>query len=113
MPATAYLQALRVQTELKNRFASLLGEVNALLSPAVPWVAPAEDPALQAEGGAGEMLYSAIYNLTGLPALVLPMGLGAAGMPVGLQIASTWQSDAMLLSLGAAIEVPYSEIPDW
>ena len=113
VPATAYLQALRVQAELKNRFTSLFGEVDALLSPAVPWVAPAEDPALQAEGGAGEMLYSAIYNLTGLPALVVPMGLGAAGMPVGLQIASAWQTEAMLLSLGAAIEAPFSEIPDW
>lgn len=113
VPATAYLKSLRVQTELKNRFASLFEEFDALLSPAVPWVAPAEDPALQAEGGAGEMLYSAIYNLTGLPALVVPMGLGAAGMPVGLQIASTWQSEAMLLSLGAAIEIPFSEMPDW
>jgi aspartyl-tRNA(Asn)/glutamyl-tRNA(Gln) amidotransferase subunit A len=113
VPATVYLKALRVQAELKTRFASLFEEFDALLSPAVPWVAPAEDPALQAEGGAGEMLYSAIYNLTGLPALVVPMGLGAAGMPVGLQIASAWQSEAMLLSLGAAIEAPFSEIPDW
>ena len=39
VPATAYLQALRVQTELKIRFASLFREVDALLSPAVPWVA--------------------------------------------------------------------------
>jgi Asp-tRNA(Asn)/Glu-tRNA(Gln) amidotransferase A subunit family amidase len=67
-------------------------------------VAPAEDPALEGDGGTGEMLYSAIYNLTGLPALVLPMGLGAAGMPVGLQVVSPWQSEAMLLSLGAAVE---------
>ena len=104
VPATAYLQALRVQTALKDRFASLFKEFDALISPAVPWVAPAEDPALEAEGGAGEMLYSAIYNLTGLPALVVPMGLGAAGLPVGLQIAANWQSDSQLLALGSAIE---------
>jgi aspartyl-tRNA(Asn)/glutamyl-tRNA(Gln) amidotransferase subunit A len=104
VPATVYLQALRVQAELKDRFLSLFKAVDALLSPAVPWIAPAEDPALEAEGGEGEMLYSAIYNLTGLPALVLPMGLGAAGMPVGLQIVSTWQSEARLLSIGSAFE---------
>ena len=104
VPATAYLQALRRQQELKDRFTTLFGAFDALLSPAVPWVAPAEDPALEGDGGAGEMLYSAIYNLTGLPALVLPMGLGAADMPVGLQIVTVWQSEARLLSLGAAIE---------
>jgi aspartyl-tRNA(Asn)/glutamyl-tRNA(Gln) amidotransferase subunit A len=50
------------------------------------------------------MLYSAVYNLTGLPALVLPMGVGGAGMPVGLQIVSKWQTEALLLSFGAALE---------
>jgi aspartyl-tRNA(Asn)/glutamyl-tRNA(Gln) amidotransferase subunit A len=104
VPATAYLKALRVQAGLKERFSSLFKQMDVLLSPAVPWVAPAEDPALEGDGGAGEMLYSAIYNLTGLPALVLPMGLGAACMPVGLQLVSTWQSDAMLLALGSAVE---------
>jgi aspartyl-tRNA(Asn)/glutamyl-tRNA(Gln) amidotransferase subunit A len=104
IPATDYVRALRIQAELKGRFAAELEEFDALISPAVPWVAPAEDPALEGDGGAGEMLYSAVYNLTGLPALVLPMGRGAAGMPVGLQIVSAWNSEAWLLSLGAAIE---------
>jgi aspartyl-tRNA(Asn)/glutamyl-tRNA(Gln) amidotransferase subunit A len=104
IPATAYLKALRVQSELKHRFAAVFESVDFLLSPAVPWVAPAEDPALEGDGGLGEMLYSAVYNLTGLPALVQPMGQGAAGMPIGLQIVSTWQAEAALLSLGAAIE---------
>jgi aspartyl-tRNA(Asn)/glutamyl-tRNA(Gln) amidotransferase subunit A len=104
VPATAYVKALRVQAELKRRFATLFEGVDFLLSPAVPWVAPAEDPALEGDGGLGEMLYSGVYNLTGLPALVLPMGVGAAGMPIGLQVVSKWQSEAALLSAGTALE---------
>jgi aspartyl-tRNA(Asn)/glutamyl-tRNA(Gln) amidotransferase subunit A len=104
VPATTYVKALGVQAELKRRFAALFAEVDFLISPAVPWVAPAEDPALEGDGGLGEMLYSGVYNLTGLPALVQPMGVGAAGMPIGLQIVSTWQSEHALLSLGAQIE---------
>ncbi len=98
-----------MQADLKGRFAALLEKVDFLLSPAVPWVAPAEDPALEGDGGLGEMLYSGVYNLTGLPALVLPMGVGAAGMPIGLQVVSKWQSEAGLLSLGAALEIRLSQ----
>jgi aspartyl-tRNA(Asn)/glutamyl-tRNA(Gln) amidotransferase subunit A len=104
VPATAYIKAQWIQAELKRRFASVFENVDFLLSPAVPWVAPAEDPALEGDGGLGEMLYSGVYNLTGLPALVLPMGVGAAGMPIGLQVVSKWQSEAALLSVGAALE---------
>ncbi|HVO00839.1 MAG TPA: amidase [Candidatus Cybelea sp.] len=105
VPAVAYLRAQAAQKALKARFAALFARVDAVLSPAVPWVAPAEDPALEGEGGAGEMLYSAVYNLTGLPALVLPMGIGAAQMPVALQLVMASGRDAQLLSLGAAVEV--------
>jgi aspartyl-tRNA(Asn)/glutamyl-tRNA(Gln) amidotransferase subunit A len=104
VPATAYVKALQVQVTLKHRFASIFERVDFLLSPAVPWVAPAEDPVLEGDGGLGEMLYSGVYNLTGLPALVLPMGVGAARMPSGLQVASKWETDAKVLSLGATLE---------
>jgi len=38
----------------------------------------------------------------------LPMGVGAAGMPIGLQVVSKWQSEAALLSLGATLEAAIS-----
>ena len=102
--ATAYLDAQALQRRLKSRFADLFKEVDAILSPAVPWVAPAEDPLLEGQGGAGEMLYSAVYNLTGLPAVVIPMGVGTKDMPTGLQLVTAWNTDATTLSLAAALE---------
>ena len=72
VPATAYVRAQQVRRVFVERFRALFAEVDALLSPAVPWVAPAEDPALNDEAGAGEMLYSAVYNLVGLPAASVP-----------------------------------------
>src|SRR4029453_14104860 len=75
----------RLRRELGARFRALFAEVDALLSPTVPWVAPAEDPALNDEAGAGEMLYSAVYNLVGLPAAGVPCGLSAEGAAVGSQ----------------------------
>jgi aspartyl-tRNA(Asn)/glutamyl-tRNA(Gln) amidotransferase subunit A len=104
VPATAYVRAQQVRRELVARFRALFAEVDVLLSPAVPWVAPAEDPALNDEAGAGEMLYSAVYNLVGLPAASVPCGLSSEGLPMGLQIVGPWQADARVLSIGAAVE---------
>src|SRR5262249_17522086 len=85
-------------------YGRLFAEVDAILSPSVPWVAPAQDPALGDDGGEGEMLYSAVYNLTGLPALSVFCGLGTEGLPVGLQIVTPWRGDDLALSIGAAFE---------
>jgi len=104
VPATAYVRAQQFRRELVGRFRALFLQVDALLSPAVPWVAPAEDPALNDEAGAGEMLYSAVHNLVGLPAASVPCGLSSEGLPMGLQIVGPWQADGRVLSIGAAVE---------
>jgi aspartyl-tRNA(Asn)/glutamyl-tRNA(Gln) amidotransferase subunit A len=104
IPATAYVRAQQLQRELALRFRRLFEDVDALISPSVPWVAPAEDPALNDDSGAGEMLYSGLYNVLGIPALALPAGLTPEGLPAGLQVATPWGQDGLALSIGAAIE---------
>jgi amidase len=48
--------------------------------------------------------YTVPFNVTGQPALSLPIGTTADGLPVGLQIAGPPGADALVLALGAAIE---------
>jgi len=48
--------------------------------------------------------YTVVFNVTGQPALSVPCGLTAGGLPVGLQIAGPLGADALILSLGAALE---------
>jgi aspartyl-tRNA(Asn)/glutamyl-tRNA(Gln) amidotransferase subunit A len=104
IPATAYVRGQMLQRELAVRFKKLFEDVDVLISPSVPWVAPAEDPALNDDSGAGEMLYSGLYNVLGIPALALPAGLTREGLPAGLQIATAWGADSLAFSVGAAIE---------
>jgi aspartyl-tRNA(Asn)/glutamyl-tRNA(Gln) amidotransferase subunit A len=110
VPATAYVRAQQFRRELAGRFRALFADIDALLSPAVPWVAPAEDPTLNDEAGAGEMLYSAVYNLVGLPAASVPCGLSAQALPIGLQIIGPWGQDERVLSIGAAIEMQTAKV---
>jgi aspartyl-tRNA(Asn)/glutamyl-tRNA(Gln) amidotransferase subunit A len=104
VPATAYVRAQQLRRTLASRFRTLFAGVDAVLSPTVPWAAPAEDPPIGDDAGDGEMLYSALYNLVGLPALSIPCGLTPEGLPAGLQIVGPWQADADVLSIGAALE---------
>jgi amidase/aspartyl-tRNA(Asn)/glutamyl-tRNA(Gln) amidotransferase subunit A len=48
--------------------------------------------------------YTVPFNVTGQPALSLPCGTTAEGLPVGLQIAGPPGADALVLALGAAFE---------
>ena len=109
--AVEYLNALQVRERLTVAFRHAFENIDAILSPSVPWVAPAEDPPVGGEGGAGEMMYSGIYNLVGLPAVSVPCGMNSEGLPSGLQIVTSWHKDELALSIGLALEValPFKE----
>ena len=108
LPATAHVRAQRFRRFLGRRFLDHLGRFDALLTPAVPWEAPAEDPDIAGDQGYGEMLCSAPTNLCGLPSLVLPCGHGESGMPVSLQLIGPPDTDERLLQIGAALEPAFS-----
>jgi aspartyl-tRNA(Asn)/glutamyl-tRNA(Gln) amidotransferase subunit A len=48
--------------------------------------------------------YTCPMNLTGHPALSMPCGWSAGGLPVGLQLVGRWHDDACLLRLAALLE---------
>jgi aspartyl-tRNA(Asn)/glutamyl-tRNA(Gln) amidotransferase subunit A len=44
------------------------------------------------------------FNLTGHPALSVPAGFSAGGLPVGLQLVGPWLAEERLLRLAAVLE---------
>jgi amidase len=48
--------------------------------------------------------YTEIFNVTGQPAISLPLAESSAGLPIGVQIAAPFGEDARLLSLAAWFE---------
>lgn len=49
-------------------------------------------------------LTNRMYNLSGMPALTLPMGFTEAGLPLGLQIAANHFSEPLIYQLASAFE---------
>jgi amidase len=68
------------------------------------WAGMDEDPTAPIMNCTPMACYTAVFNVTGLPALSLPGAPTAGGLPVGVQLAGPpWRED-LLLSLGAQIE---------
>lgn len=48
--------------------------------------------------------YLNLFNLTGHPAISVPVGFTRDGLPIGLQLVGRWNTDAELLALAARLE---------
>jgi len=99
----AYAEGLARRARLLPAADALLADVDVLLGPAVPFVAPATTPVIDSPEGEVEGLFSMGANLTGQPAVVLPCGTDG-GMPVGLQLMGRRGGDADLLAAAATVE---------
>jgi aspartyl-tRNA(Asn)/glutamyl-tRNA(Gln) amidotransferase subunit A len=81
-----YVQAQRVRNVLKREFAAALQKVDVIVSPTMSNTAPAF-ATVDGMTTARRPSFTGPYNLTGMPAISVPCGFTAAGLPVGLQIA--------------------------
>jgi aspartyl-tRNA(Asn)/glutamyl-tRNA(Gln) amidotransferase subunit A len=110
LPAGAFMQASRVRTLIRGRLAALFAEIDVLAWPTIPAVAPALDaPLVELPSGTltadqANVRGAALANLTGIPAISVPVGLGAGGLPIGLQLQAAWGGDGLLLDAAAALE---------
>jgi len=105
IPAVDYVQALRYRTRLIEAVDRALTPVDALLSPACPWVAPTKDPVFgDGDEGSAEGWFSGPFNVTGHPALSLPLPTLVQGLPVGAQLVGRTGGDVPLCALAQSIQ---------
>jgi Asp-tRNA(Asn)/Glu-tRNA(Gln) amidotransferase A subunit family amidase len=73
------------------------------VTPTVPVVAPAIDGPID---GMRILRNTWPFNAVRGPAISVPCGRGAGGLPVGLQIVAAPDREALLLRVAAAVEAP-------
>lgn len=110
LPATDYVNAQRLRRKIRREFEKLWPVVDCLFLPATPSAAPLIGARTVRLGGLEEDVRLAAtrlvrgINALGYPALSMPCGLDASGLPIGLQIVAPAFEEALILRIGAALE---------
>ncbi|MFD8080779.1 amidase [Kitasatospora sp. NPDC059722] len=111
MSAGDYLRAQRARTMMREEWAGLLETVDVIAAPTVPTTAVRAgqetvtwpDGTVESVSDAYVRL-SAPANITGVPALTVPAGQDAEGLPIGLQLLGRPLGERTLLRVGHAYE---------
>lgn len=95
------------QAEITAIWQAFMADLDGLALPIHASVAPLQDNALGAPSAtvANPLLFTAAGNLTGLPALALPITLDGRGCPIGMQLMGPMGSDFALLGIGVALQI--------
>ena len=97
--AFEYLAARNLQARLRADATAQLKGFDAFLT------VPAPGPAPEGLATTGDPIFCALWSFLGLPALNIPIGHAANGLPLGLQLVAAYRQDAHLLRAGRWIEI--------
>jgi aspartyl-tRNA(Asn)/glutamyl-tRNA(Gln) amidotransferase subunit A len=94
---SAFVRAQQARAALRRACDALFARIDLLATPAQPDVAPQL-------GTPASTYYTGPFNLLGWPAITIPTGLSATGLPLSIQLAGRPWDEPILLSAGHAIE---------
>ena len=104
LSALDYLQAEAQRIELAERMVRYHRRFDLLLTPTTAGVAPKHD-APDALAQLGQRApFAGAFSLTRQPAISVPIGLSAGGLPIGIQIIGRHFEDARVLAAARAFE---------
>ncbi len=90
-----YVAAQRQAVAFRAHVDSLFDKVDVLLTPSAPGEAP------EGIGFTGDPVFNSIWTLAHTPCVTLPAGIGAKGLPLGIQLVGLRHADDRLLSTAA------------
>lgn len=102
-----YIQAQQARRKMVEAFHKAFDEVDILLGPTIPITTPAFSASWvkqNLEVVKQCLPFTVPVNLTGTPALAVPMGFDSKGLPAGMQFIGNHLSEKLLLQIGKAWE---------
>jgi aspartyl-tRNA(Asn)/glutamyl-tRNA(Gln) amidotransferase subunit A len=114
-----YIDALERVSALRRLCAELFERVDLVLTPtaaALPWAAETPYPDRIAGRPAGprdHAIFTGWVNISGIPAISLPIGISESGLPIGTQLSAGFGADDSLLAFAGEISrvIPLPPLP--
>ncbi|WP_245530578.1 amidase [Pseudothermotoga thermarum] len=100
---TDYALARKTQTEAKHIFREFFKEYDLILLPTTPITAPPIEGENAVAMARKLTRFTAPFNISGLPALTVPVGF-VDGLPAGVQLVASWFEEELLFFVGQKIE---------
>ena len=92
IPSVDYLRAQKVKRQFRDQMDPITKSFDCLLTPSV------SSPAPLGFSSTGDPHFQAPWSLAGLPAISLPIGLTAQGLPLGIQLLGAALAEGKLLA---------------
>lgn len=108
--AVDYTRALQARVTAQDIFLNAMADVDLIITPGIGGEAGSLETLTVDVNGAPMSFQdlisrnTMIFDFTGFPALMLPTGLGHAGLPTGMQIVGRPHAEALCLLVGAAFQ---------
>jgi aspartyl-tRNA(Asn)/glutamyl-tRNA(Gln) amidotransferase subunit A len=114
--AVDYIKAQQIRTLVRREFDRVMEDVDVIVSPTTPVPAspigspePLGAPGTEQEGILLLVTLTRPHNVAGLPAISIPCGFTAEGLPVGMQLGGGALDEATVLRAAHA----YQQATDW
>jgi amidase len=110
----AFVESVEMLQRVSRVFTAQFGrDLDVLVTPTMAveppevgsvWAGMEDDPTAPVTNCIPMAVYTAMYNVTGLPALSLPLHVAPSGLPVGVQFGAPPFRDDLLIRLGSQLE---------
>jgi aspartyl-tRNA(Asn)/glutamyl-tRNA(Gln) amidotransferase subunit A len=107
--AVDYLQMIELGRRVRSNIDEALARVDVIAMPTSPYVT-AEAARRPSEHRRGmNTVFTVPFNMTGHPAITVPAGISALGIPIGAQFTAAHGAEAMLYRVSLAVE----QLTEW
>ena len=95
--ANDYIDAIEKAKKMKQTLNNIFKKYDAIITPAAPGQAPRD---LMNTGNA---IFNGYWTMMGVPAISLPLLKGNDGLPIGVQVITSWHHEAELIDISNKI----------